>query len=215
MTRRSMFLSPTPERDENRHSSDQPRHARGRQRHLCATLPKGIPVRSAGDRETWHSLVDDTEPADPAAHIQSLDWQPDHCLASFHGLPETFIQAGDPYQSHCESTFARLQSALGADDDFLRLVYQSRGRGRAPWTGPQLEETLADLAGKGAKNLCVVTPGFASDCVETLEEVQIRAARTFRAHGGTNFSFVPCLNASDAAITLMHDLARENLAGWR
>ncbi len=153
--------------------------------------------------------------SDITTHVQSLDWRPDHCLVSFHGLPESFIQAGDPYQSHCEATFARLQSALGADDDFLRLTYQSRGRGRARWTGPQLEETLVELAGKGVKNLCVVTPGFVSDCIETLEEVQIRAAQAFRAHGGANFSFVPCLNDSDAAIGLMHDLICKNLTGWR
>ena len=147
-------------------------------------------------------------------HIASLAWMPDICLASFHGLPEAFIDAGDPYRDHCEVTTGLLRKALGMDAAAMPLVYQSRGGGRATWIGPSLEETLTTLAGKGVKNLCVVTPGFASDCIETLEELRIRAARTFLEHGGENFTLVPCLNDSDLAVALLRDLTDRNLGGW-
>jgi len=147
-------------------------------------------------------------------HIASLAWVPDMCLASFHGLPEAFITAGDPYRDHCEATAGLLRKVLETDEETIPLVYQSRGGGRAVWIGPQLEETLVKLAQKGTKNLCVVTPGFASDCIETLEELRVRAARTFLDHGGENFSLVPCLNDSDAAITLLREQADRNLVSW-
>ncbi len=146
-------------------------------------------------------------------HIAALNWTPEIILVSFHSLPEAFIRSGDPYQSHCQTSFGRLQTALGPLGTDLSLAYQSRGRGRAAWLEPQLDRELVRLAGNGVRNVCVVCPGFASDCIETLEEVEIRAARTFRIHGGTNFSFIPCLNDSDAAIALMRNLVTANLVG--
>lgn len=148
------------------------------------------------------------------AHVASLGWQPEVTMMSFHGLPQAFIQNGDPYQDQCQQTADLLRAALGRDLAQMPLVYQSRGGGKAVWIGPELEGTLAELAQNGIKNLCVITPGFASDCIETLEEVQIRAAQVFRDHGGQNFSLVPCLNDSDRSITMLADLATTQLGGW-
>lgn len=148
-------------------------------------------------------------------HTASLDWLPEVCLASFHGLPESFIRDGDPYQSHCEATVALLRTKLGLTAKTMPLVYQSRGGGRAVWIGPALEGTLIDLAHSGVRNVSVVTPGFAADCIETLEEVRLRAAKVFLDHGGQNFTMVPCLNDTDAAITLLQHRIAANLSGWR
>ena len=82
------------------------------------------------------------------------------------------------------------------------------------WIGPELERTLIGLARDGVKDLCVITPGFAADCIETLEEVEIRAAKTFFENGGRNFALVPCLNDSPAAIAMLTGIARQHLTGW-
>lgn len=146
-------------------------------------------------------------------HHATLDWEPDVTIASLHGLPVEFITKGDPYQDHCEETVRQLRTALGLTESQLLLTYQSRS-GRAEWLGPDTEDVLTDLARKGLKNVTLVSPGFASDCVETLEEIGIRAAQTFRDAGGENASLVPCLNANDASIDMLEHLIRENLGGW-
>lgn len=148
-----------------------------------------------------------------AAHLASLSWKPDVLVASFHGLPQSFVDQGDPYQDQCEATVTLLRTTLGVDKGYLALAYQSRGRGGV-WLGPDLETLLGELAGRGVRNLCVITPGFAADCVETLEEIRIRAAAVFLENGGQNFSAVPCLNASDFSGRMIHDLTRQQLSGW-
>lgn len=144
------------------------------------------------------------------AHHAMLDWQPQVTLASLHGLPQAFIDKGDPYQSHCETTVSLLCDALGMDTQSLRLTYQSRN-GRTVWIGPDTEETLVDLAQSGVTNVSILTPGFAADCVETLEEINIRAAKLFSKHGGENFAFIPCLNASPPSISMLAHLIDEQL----
>lgn len=146
-------------------------------------------------------------------HRDERDWKPDVTLVSFHGLPEDFITQGDPYQSQCEETAGHLKAGLGLDDTRLLLTYQSRS-GRAVWIGPDTEETLIGLARNGVKNVLVVTPGFSADCVETLEEIQIRAAQVFKANGGLNFSLVPCLNDSKDSVSMLADIMLEQLGGW-
>jgi len=100
---------------------------------------------------------------------------------------------------------------LGAEE--LLLTYQSRS-GRVEWLGPDTEDTIVALARKGVRNLLIVTPGFASDCVETLEEIQIRAAQSFLQNGGENFSLVPCLNESANSIHMLCSIIDEQLQGW-
>lgn len=147
------------------------------------------------------------------AHLATLDWTPDVILASYHGLPESYVAAGDPYYRHCQETTRLLRAKLGLSETKLRLVFQSRF-GRAEWIKPYAQDTVASLPGQGVRHLVMVMPGFAADCVETLEEVAIGLSETFRENGGINFSAVPCLNDSAASITMMALLIRQELAGW-
>ena len=147
-------------------------------------------------------------------HHAALDWKPELTIASLHGLPQSFIDKGDPYQAHCDKTIKLLRDTTGLDENQLILTYQSRS-GRVEWIGPDTEDTLRSLAADGVKNLTVVTPGFASDCVETLEEINIRAADAFLQAGGRNFSFIPCLNDSAPSIEMFCDLIDTNVRGWQ
>lgn len=147
------------------------------------------------------------------AHLASLPWQPDVVLASFHGLPKEYVEKGDPYHSHCARTVCLLRDALGRDESSLIMTFQSRF-GAAEWLQPYTDETIAALARQGTKNLAVITPGFAADCVETMEEISIEADSTFREHGGENFTVVPCLNDSEAGIAMLRGIVIRELQGW-
>jgi ferrochelatase len=147
------------------------------------------------------------------AHLAGLSWRPEVVLASFHGLPKRYLLLGDPYHCQCAKTARLLRERLGWDDQDLRLTFQSRF-GREEWLRPYTGETVRSLAADGVKNLAIVTPGFAADCVETLEEIAIGARESFLEHGGENFTFVPCLNDESDHIALLADLVRRELAGW-
>jgi ferrochelatase len=145
--------------------------------------------------------------------IASLSWSPDLILASFHGLPESYVAAGDPYLTHCEKTVGLLRRRMNLGEEKFALVFQSRF-GRAEWVKPYAAETVAAAPARGVRNLIMVMPGFASDCVETLEEVAIGLREIFLANGGTNFATVGCLNDSPESITMLAAIAREELQGW-
>jgi ferrochelatase len=147
------------------------------------------------------------------AKLASLPWQPDVILASFHGLPESYVAAGDPYRTHCEETVKLLRVRLKMGEDRLVLVFQSRF-GKAEWLKPYAVDTVAAAPAKGVKNLVMIMPGFAADCVETLEEVAIGLGETFHASGGENFASVPCLNDSNESVAMLAAIAREELQGW-
>jgi len=147
------------------------------------------------------------------AHLAGLDFEPELILASFHGLPKAYVDKGDPYQCQCMDTADALRAALGPLGDKLKLTFQSRF-GRAEWLQPYTDKTVEALARDGVKRIAVLTPGFAADCVETLEEISIEAKEIFLEHGGEKFSFIPCLNDSAAGIgVLVHVIERE-LKGW-
>ncbi|MBL8895280.1 MAG: ferrochelatase [Rhizobiales bacterium] len=147
-------------------------------------------------------------------HLSGLGWEPDLILASFHGLPESYFLAGDPYHCHCQKTARLLREALGLSDEKLKVVFQSRF-GKAEWLKPYAQDTVEGLPTQGVKRLVMIAPGFASDCVETLEEVGIGLKETFLAKGGEKFSLVPCLNDSAESIAMIAAIARQELAGWR
>ncbi len=147
------------------------------------------------------------------AQMESLPWKPQKVIASYHGLPKSFVEKGDPYERHCRETSRLLAGELGLDEEVLLTTFQSR-LGRAEWLKPYTAETIAQLAGAGVKNLLVVTPAFAADCLETLEEIGMGAAEIFREHGGENFAVAPCLNASAAGLDMLEAIAREELSGW-
>jgi protoporphyrin/coproporphyrin ferrochelatase len=145
--------------------------------------------------------------------LATLDFPPDVILASFHGLPQAYVDRGDPYEAHCEATVRLLREALGEDGAKLRLTYQSRF-GRTPWLQPYTDATIEALARSKVENLVVIAPGFAADCIETLEENGIANRRLFLENGGRNFAVVPCLNDSPAGMRVLSDIVTRELAGW-
>lgn len=147
------------------------------------------------------------------SHLTSLSWTPDRVLIAFHGLPREYLDRGDPYHCHCQKTARLIRQKLNLSPDFSPLVFQSRF-GRAEWLKPYAKETVEALPAQGVKNLVMISPGFASDCVETLEELAIGLKETFEERGGQNFSVVPCLNDSPASIGLFKSLAENELQGW-
>jgi protoporphyrin/coproporphyrin ferrochelatase len=147
------------------------------------------------------------------AALKSLPLQPELILASFHGIPKSYVEAGDPYPRHCETTVRLLRARLRLDERRLILTYQSRF-GRAEWLTPYTDVTVEALARRGVKRLAVVTPGFAADCLETLEEIAVENAEIFRKHGGENFAALPCLNDSEAGMAVIGHLVLRELQGW-
>ncbi|MBN8999571.1 MAG: ferrochelatase, partial [Rhizobiales bacterium] len=129
------------------------------------------------------------------------------------GLPRSYFDKGDPYHCHCQKTVRLLRERLGWSGERLRLSFQSRF-GREEWLKPYTDETVKGLAESGVRRLAVVCPGFAADCVETLEEIGMQNAELFREHGGEHFAALPCLNDSAEGMELLAHLARRELAGW-
>ncbi len=146
-------------------------------------------------------------------HIASLNWKPDRILMAFHGLPREYLDKGDPYHCHCQKTARLVREKLGYSTEFAQLVFQSRF-GPAEWLKPYAQDTVAGLPAAGVKNLVMISPGFSSDCVETLEELAIGLEETFHENDGVNFSVVPCLNDSPLSISLLTQLADEELKGF-
>jgi ferrochelatase len=146
-------------------------------------------------------------------HLAGLDWRPDRVVMSFHGLPKAYLLKGDPYHCQCQKTARLVREDLGWPEERLTICFQSRF-GKAEWLQPYLDATLARLPGEGVKRIAVISPGFASDCVETLEEIDQEGRETFVHAGGERFSYIPCLNASSGHIDLMEALALNELQGW-
>lgn len=151
-----------------------------------------------------------------AASVQthwSRNGRGDKLLLSFHGIPQRYAKAGDPYPEQCHDTARRLGDALGMADDELLVTFQSR-LGRQPWLRPYTDEIVEQLARQDVKTLDVLCPGFAVDCLETLEEVALRYRTTFLTNGGQQFRYIPALNAGSAHATALADIAMRQLAGW-
>ena len=147
------------------------------------------------------------------AHLKSIDYKPDVVVASFHGLPKSYLMRGDPYHCHCQKTARLLRERMGMKEGELIITFQSRF-GTEEWLQPYTDKTIEKLATDGVKNVVVITPGFSSDCVETLEEIAIGVMETFKEHGGENFSVAPCLNDSKASIKMLKQLIDRELSGW-
>jgi ferrochelatase len=146
-------------------------------------------------------------------HLGTLPFAPEVILASFHGIPREYFIKGDPYYCHCAKTTRLLRDRLGFGEDRLIMTFQSRF-GRAEWLKPYTDHTVRGLAQQGVKRLVVLTPGFAADCLETLEEIGVENAEYFHAAGGEKFAALPCLNDSDEGIAMLEAIARRELAGW-
>jgi protoporphyrin/coproporphyrin ferrochelatase len=138
----------------------------------------------------------------------------DHLLMSFHGIPQRYVDAGDPYAAQCQRTGELLAAALELPRTAWTLSYQSRV-GRAPWLQPYTDEMIYVLAQQGAKTLDVICPGFSADCLETLEEVAQRYASVFLQSSGRQLRYIPALNAGAAHIEMMTQLVRAATEGQR
>ena len=154
--------------------------------------------------------------ADPA-HIGALassiaaartHW--DHLLFSFHGIPQRYATAGDPYGERCQATARLVAERLELPRERWSIAFQSRV-GRARWLEPYTEDRLRKLAGDGVRHVAVACPGFAVDCLETLEEIAIRGAATFFAAGGLDFEYIPALNDDAAQVDCLARLVAERL----
>jgi len=161
-----------------------------------------------------------TEPAYIDALAQSyrnfaatLRFIPDALLLSFHGLPQSYVDKGDPYAQQCAATFQALSAALTHDVKAAHMSFQSRF-GPEEWLKPYTADRVQELARSGCKNLVTMAPGFSADCVETLEELDIENRHYFRAAGGTNYATVPCLNDSVEGMNVIYDLVTRELKGW-
>ena len=140
--------------------------------------------------------------------IQSISWKPDLILASYHGIPKKYFDKGDPYQCYCQKT-TRLVKEKFSDVD-IQTTFQSRF-GPQEWLTPYTDKTLESLPNKGIKKLLIICPGFASDCVETLEEINIQGKESFVKNGGEKFDLIPCLNDNPDHILLFDKLVRKYL----
>ena len=134
-------------------------------------------------------------------------------VMSFHGVPRFALDRGDPYHCQCQKTARVLAESLGLDADQALVTFQSRF-GRAQWLKPYTIDTLRELAQRNVKSVDVVCPGFVSDCLETLEEIDIENRAAFVTAGGRHFRYIPCLNERDAWIRALTDIALDHLQGW-
>jgi ferrochelatase len=148
-----------------------------------------------------------------SAHLATLPFAPELIVASFHGMPQKYVDNGDPYQAQCIATTDALRKRMGLDATKLILTFQSRV-GFDEWLKPYTDKTIAQLAKDGVRRIAVVTPGFSADCLETLEEIAQENAEIFKHNRGEQFTFIPCLNDSDPGMDVIRQLVLRELQGW-
>jgi ferrochelatase len=146
-------------------------------------------------------------------HLADLDFEPEIVLASYHGLPRSYLEKGDPYHCHCQKTSRLLREKLGWSEKRLITTFQSRF-GPEEWLQPYTDKTVERLAGEGVKRLAIVNPGFVSDCLETLEEIAVQNREIFLHRGGEHFAHVPCLNDSPQGMRVITAVVVRELQGW-
>lgn len=150
---------------------------------------------------------------DLGSQLDALEFEPEVLVLSFHGMPERTLHMGDPYHCHCRKTARLLEEEMARPG--LRFVtgFQSRF-GRAKWLEPATTTLLDEEARRGTKRLAIAAPGFAADCLETLEELAIRGREQFQAAGGEHFAALSCLNAGAEGMDMLETIIRRELAGW-
>ena len=163
----------------------------------------------------WH---DEPGYIDALAHsitrqIENLGWQPEVILASFHGVPRSYLDKGDPYHCACARTARLLAERLQLPEGKLVLSFQSRF-GREEWLQPYTDETVKKLASAGVRDIAVIAPGFTADCLETLEELNVQLREIFIEHGGSRFAYLTCLNDEPEHVTFLYNLMMRELGGW-
>jgi ferrochelatase len=147
------------------------------------------------------------------SHLKSLDFEPEKIIASYHGIPQSYFDKGDPYHCHCLKTTRLLREELDWSEDRLITCFQSRF-GPEVWLKPYTDKTISDLARQGIENIAVFNPGFVSDCLETLEEIAVEGAEIFKHAGGKNFTHIPCLNDTLEGMEVIEEITGRELSGW-
>ncbi|WP_417761115.1 ferrochelatase [Shewanella sp.] len=154
---------------------------------------------------------------DALAHSVKQHWQQhgqsQKLLLSFHGVPERYVNEGDPYRDHCYKTAELLAQTLGLTPEQWMVCFQSRF-GKEPWLTPYTDETLERLPKEGVKSVDIISPAFAADCLETLEEISIGGKETFLHAGGESYRFIPCLNDDEPHMAFLAELALQHTQGW-
>jgi len=174
----------------------------------CRTLPEFRFINHYHDAPGYIAAL--------AASVQR-HWRhhgrPDQLVMSFHGVPERTLHLGDPYHCECYKTARLLAHELGLNKDQYRVTFQSR-LGRAKWLEPYTEPTLIAMGKAGVGRVDVMCPGFTSDCLETLEEINMEAREAFLKAGGKTFHYIPCLNDDPEWITALCNLTQQHMSGW-
>ena len=164
-------------------------------------------VNQYWERDAYQAAIADSI----AAHWRAAGRK--HLLFSFHSIPKRYFAAGDPYHCFCQGTAHAVAQRLGLAEAEWSIGFQSRF-GREEWLKPYVDGLLHGYAHSGPKQVTVVCPGFATDCLETLEEIGMQNREMFLAHGGEAFDYVPCLNASEAHVAVLEDTVLGHVGGW-
>lgn len=145
--------------------------------------------------------------------LARLDFEPETIIATFHGMPRKYFEAGDPYHCQCQKTSRLVREALGVPEERWLTTFQSRF-GTDPWLQPYTDQTVERLAKSGIKRLALVAPGFSADCLETLEELDVENRQIFMKNGGEQFAYIPALNDSPEGVRVIEAVVRRELSGW-
>ena len=139
--------------------------------------------------------------------------KPQKIIFSYHGIPKRYLTNGDPYHCFCLKTTRLVKEYMGLSDDEIMTTFQSRF-GREEWLKPYTSETLKELPKQGIKNIHIISPGFSSDCLETLEELEEENKEYFLESGGESYSYIPCLNDDEDHIDMFVNLIKKHIQGW-
>ena len=146
-------------------------------------------------------------------HLAAIDFEPEALVASFHGMPQKYLELGDPYHCQCQKTSRLVREKLDWPAERWHTTFQSQF-GSDPWLQPYTIESMERLAKSGVKRLAIISPGFSADCLETLEELDMENRARFMEHGGEKFTYIPCLNDSPLGMRAIEQIVRRELAGW-
>ncbi|WP_417623521.1 ferrochelatase [Paremcibacter congregatus] len=154
------------------------------------------------------------------AYLKAVTWsiqdyidqngEPDLILFSYHGIPQRYLEKGDPYYCFCQQTTRLVHARLGLAADKIMTSFQSRF-GREAWLSPYTDDTLKSLPAQNIKHVAVICPGFSADCLETIDEIEVENRAYFMEAGGERYDYIPCLNDQPDHIDMMHDLVKDNL----
>ena len=181
--------------------------------HAALARMRHVPeLRNVGDYHAAPAYIDAL--AESVRRFWSKNGRADRLLLSFHGIPQRYVRLGDPYAEQCRETASLLRDKLGMSERGMLLTFQSRV-GREAWLTPYTDITLGELPKQGVKRLQVLCPGFAVDCLETLEEIAIRGKEQFMGGGGERFEYIPALNSDAEHAALMRSLVEQHTHGWK